>query len=126
MSDVFIIDAVRTPIGAYLGNYKKTESVELGTTSLKELFDRNKTINTKEIEGLIFITISLMTSRYAPYISSRELVIEGSWLLSAQTSGKKCVVRLLLRSLMTWVKTAFNCITGSSPASCRKRSNSSR
>ena len=53
MSDVFIIDAVRTPIGAYLGNYKKTESVELGTTCLKELFDRNKTINTKEVEGLI-------------------------------------------------------------------------
>ena len=53
MSDVFIIDAVRTPIGAYLGNYKKTESVELGTSCLKELFDRNKTINTKEVEGLI-------------------------------------------------------------------------
>ena len=53
MSDVFIIDAVRTPIGAYLGNHKKTESVDLGTSCLKELFDRNKTINTKEIEGLI-------------------------------------------------------------------------
>ena len=53
MSDVFIIDAIRTPIGAYLGNYKKTESVELGTSCLKELFDRNKTINTKEVEGLI-------------------------------------------------------------------------
>ena len=32
MNDVFIIDAVRTPIGAYLGNYKKTESVDLGFT----------------------------------------------------------------------------------------------
>ena len=53
MSDVFIIDAVRTPIGAYLGNYKKIESVELGTSCLKELFDRNKIINTKEVEGLI-------------------------------------------------------------------------
>ena len=53
MSDIFIIDAVRTPIGAYLGNYKKTESVDLGISCLKELFDRNKIINTKEIEGLI-------------------------------------------------------------------------
>ena len=53
MSDVFIIDAVRTPIGAYLGNYKKIESVDLGTSCLKDLFDRNKKINTKEIEGLI-------------------------------------------------------------------------
>ena len=53
MSDVFIIDAVRTPIGAYLGNYKKTESVDLGVSCLKDLFERNKKINTKEIEGLV-------------------------------------------------------------------------
>ena len=53
MNDVFIIDAVRTPIGAYLGNYKKTESVDLGVSCLKDLFARNKKINTKEIEGLV-------------------------------------------------------------------------
>ncbi len=53
MNDVFIIDAVRTPIGAYLGNFKKTESVDLGVSCLKDLFARNKKINTKEIEGLI-------------------------------------------------------------------------
>ena len=53
MNDVFIIDAVRTPIGAYLGNYKKTESVDLGVSCLKGLFERNKKINTKEIEGLV-------------------------------------------------------------------------
>ena len=53
MNDVFIIDAVRTPIGAYLGNYKKTESVDLGVSCLKDLFERNKNINTKEIEGLV-------------------------------------------------------------------------
>ena len=53
MNDIFIIDAVRTPIGAYLGNYKKTESVDLGVSCLKDLFERNKRINTKEIEGLV-------------------------------------------------------------------------
>ena len=53
MNDVFIIDAVRTPNGAYLGNYKKTESVDLGVSCLKDLFERNKKINTKEIEGLV-------------------------------------------------------------------------
>ncbi len=53
MSDVFIIDAVRTPIGAYLGNYKKTESVDLGVSCLMDLIERNKKINTKEIEGLV-------------------------------------------------------------------------
>ena len=34
MSDIYIIDGVRTPIGAYLGQYKKTESVELGTCNV--------------------------------------------------------------------------------------------
>ncbi len=53
MNDVFIIDAVRTPIGAYLGNYKKNESVDLGVSCLKDLFERNKKINTNEIEGLV-------------------------------------------------------------------------
>ncbi len=53
MNDVFIIDAIRTPIGAYLGNYKKTESVDLGVSCLRDLFSRNKKINTKEIEGLV-------------------------------------------------------------------------
>ena len=53
MNDVFIIDAVRTPNGAYLRNYKKTESVDLGVSCLKDLFERNKKINTKEIEGLV-------------------------------------------------------------------------
>ena len=53
MNDIFIIDAVRTPIGAYLGNYKKTESVDLGVSCLRDLFARNKKINTKEIEGLV-------------------------------------------------------------------------
>ena len=42
MSDIYIIDGVRTPIGAYLGQYKKTESVELGTQCLQDLFQRNK------------------------------------------------------------------------------------
>ena len=44
MSDIYIIDGVRTPIGAYLGQYKKTESVELGTHCLQDLFQRNKKI----------------------------------------------------------------------------------
>ena len=47
MSDIYIIDGVRTPIGAYLGQYKKTESVDLGTQCLLDLFQRNKKISHK-------------------------------------------------------------------------------
>ncbi|MDA8694953.1 thiolase family protein [Alphaproteobacteria bacterium] len=53
MSDIYIIDGVRTPIGAYLGQYKKKESVELGIHCLQDLFQRNKKIKTKDIEGLV-------------------------------------------------------------------------
>ena len=45
MNDVFIVDAVRTPIGAYLGNYKKTESVDLEFLALRTYL--------KEIKKLI-------------------------------------------------------------------------
>jgi acetyl-CoA acetyltransferase family protein len=53
MNDVYIIDSARTAIGAYLGNYKKIESVDLGTSCLKGLLKRNNKINPKEIEGLV-------------------------------------------------------------------------
>tara|TARA_B100000579_G_scaffold67423_1_gene50527 strand:- start:7138 stop:8286 length:1149 start_codon:yes stop_codon:yes gene_type:complete len=53
MNDIFIIDGARTPIGAYLGNYKKIESVDLGVTCVKGLLKRNPKINIKDIEGLV-------------------------------------------------------------------------
>jgi acetyl-CoA acetyltransferase family protein len=53
MKEVYIIDGARTPIGAYLGNYKKIESVDLGVSCVKGLLDRNPKINVKEIEGLV-------------------------------------------------------------------------
>ena len=44
MSNVYIIDGARTPIGAYLGQYKKIESVDLGINCVKGLLDRNPII----------------------------------------------------------------------------------
>ena len=53
MSNVYIIDGARTPIGAYLGQYKKIESVDLGISCVKGLLDRNPIIQKKDIEGLV-------------------------------------------------------------------------
>ena len=53
MSNVYIIDGARTPIGAYLGQYKKIESVDLGINCVKGLLDRNPIIQKKDIEGLV-------------------------------------------------------------------------
>ena len=53
MSDIFLIDSIRTPIGAYLGQYKKIEAVDLGKECVHELIKRNPRIQIKDIEGLI-------------------------------------------------------------------------
>ena len=51
MTNTYIIDGARTPIGAYLGQYKKIESVDLGISCVKGLLDRNPKLQKKEIEG---------------------------------------------------------------------------
>ena len=53
MTNTYIIDGARTPIGAYLGQYKKIESVDLGIICVKGLLDRNPKLQKKEIEGLV-------------------------------------------------------------------------
>jgi acetyl-CoA acetyltransferase family protein len=53
MSNIFLIDGIRTPIGAYLGQYKKIEAVDLGKECVNELIKRNPKIQIKDIEGLI-------------------------------------------------------------------------
>jgi len=53
MNEVLIIDAIRTPIGSFLGQYKKIESVDLGSFCIEGIFNRNKNLNKKDVEGLI-------------------------------------------------------------------------
>ena len=52
MSSIYIIDGARTPIGAYLGQYK-IESINLGIDCVKGLLGRNAKISLSEIEGLV-------------------------------------------------------------------------
>ena len=44
MSDIFIIDAIRSPIGAYLGQFKKTEATSVGKDCVTEILKRNPKI----------------------------------------------------------------------------------
>ncbi len=50
---VFVIDALRTPIGNFGGSLKKTGAVALGTILVKEMIKRNK-LEGKTIDGAIF------------------------------------------------------------------------
>jgi acetyl-CoA acyltransferase len=53
MKDVFIIDAIRTPIGNFGGTLSAVRADDLGAVVIKELMVRNKSIDPSEIEDVI-------------------------------------------------------------------------
>ncbi|MES2727172.1 MAG: 3-oxoadipyl-CoA thiolase [Bacteroidota bacterium] len=54
MKDVFIIDAVRTPVGKFGGALSTIRPDDLGAMVIKALIERNPTIDINEIEDVIF------------------------------------------------------------------------
>ncbi|MEI3604384.1 3-oxoadipyl-CoA thiolase [Pseudogracilibacillus sp. SE30717A] len=54
MSEVVIIDAVRTPIGRYNGALKDVRPDDLGAIVIKALLDRNPNLPGQEIDDVIF------------------------------------------------------------------------
>lgn len=54
MKDVFVIDALRTPIGKYAGSLSSIRPDDLGALVLKGLLERNPSIDPEEIEDVIF------------------------------------------------------------------------
>ena len=53
MRNVFVIDAIRTPIGKYAGVLSSVRPDDLLAFVLKELLARNKSVNPSEIEDVI-------------------------------------------------------------------------
>ncbi len=54
MKDVFIIDAVRTPVGKFGGALSTIRPDDLGAIVIKALVERNPTIDINDIEDVIF------------------------------------------------------------------------
>ncbi len=54
MSEAYIIDAVRTPIGKYAGSLSGIRPDDLAAIAIKGLMERNQWVNLKEIEDVIF------------------------------------------------------------------------
>lgn len=52
--DVYIVDAIRTPIGNFGGTLAQVRPDDLAAHVIKELVTRNPTLNTEEIEDVIF------------------------------------------------------------------------
>ena len=53
MSEIYLIDGVRSAIGSYLGQFKKTEAINLGKDCVSEIIKRNSKLQINDIEGLI-------------------------------------------------------------------------
>ncbi|MCH8904850.1 MAG: 3-oxoadipyl-CoA thiolase, partial [Bacteroidetes bacterium] len=53
MSEVYIIDALRTPVGRYSGQLSSVRPDDMMAMVIKELVERNKDIDPKEIEEVI-------------------------------------------------------------------------
>ncbi len=54
MTEVVIVDAVRTPIGRYKGALKSVRPDDLAATVIKALIERNPKVPAKQIEDVIF------------------------------------------------------------------------
>jgi 3-oxoadipyl-CoA thiolase len=54
MSEAYIIDAIRTPIGKYRGALSPIRADDLAALTIKELMNRNSTIDPERIEDVIF------------------------------------------------------------------------
>ncbi|SAL07345.1 beta-ketoadipyl CoA thiolase [Caballeronia arationis] len=54
MADVFICDAIRTPIGRYAGALSSMRADDLGAMPLRALMERNKDVDWNAVEEVIF------------------------------------------------------------------------
>jgi len=54
MKDAYIIDAIRTPIGSFGGTLAAVRTDDLAALVIKELVRRTPTLNTEEIEDVLF------------------------------------------------------------------------
>ncbi len=54
MKAAYIIDAIRTPVGSFGGSLSPVRTDDLGAIVMKELINRNPSLNTSEIEDVLF------------------------------------------------------------------------
>lgn len=54
IKDAYIIDAIRTPIGNFGGTLSAVRTDDLGAIVMKELINRNESLNPSEIEDVLF------------------------------------------------------------------------
>jgi 3-oxoadipyl-CoA thiolase len=54
MTEAYIIDAIRTPIGRYAGGLSKVRADDLGAIPMKALMERNPNVNWSDVDDVIY------------------------------------------------------------------------
>ena len=54
MSDAFICDAIRTPIGRYGGSLSRVRTDDLGAVPIKALMDRNQNVDWEQVDDIYY------------------------------------------------------------------------
>ena len=54
MSDAFICDAIRTPVGRYGGGLSKVRTDDLGAVPIKALMDRNESVDWEQVDDVYY------------------------------------------------------------------------
>ncbi|NBP72867.1 MAG: 3-oxoadipyl-CoA thiolase, partial [Alphaproteobacteria bacterium] len=54
MSDAFICDAIRTPVGRYGGGLSKVRTDDLGAVPIRALMDRNDSVDWEQVDDVYY------------------------------------------------------------------------
>ncbi len=90
MKDVFIIDAIRTPIGNFGGTLAPVRTDDLGAIVMKELIKRNDFFDPKEIEDVIFGCAN-QAGEDNRNVARMSLLLAGlPWTIGGETVNRLC------------------------------------
>jgi len=97
--DVFIIDAIRTPVGRFLGALKNYEAHELGAITVKSILERlaeKSDIKPEEVDSLIFGQVLVAGKKQNP---ARNAAVNGGLPVSCPAHSVSIVCGSGLRSI---------------------------
>jgi 3-oxoadipyl-CoA thiolase len=90
MKDVFIIDAIRTPIGNFGGTLSAVRTDDLGAIVMKELIKRNDYFDPKEIEDVIFGCANQAGEDNRNVARMSLLLADLPWTIGGETVNRLC------------------------------------
>jgi 3-oxoadipyl-CoA thiolase len=90
MKDVFIIDAIRTPIGNFGGSLSAVRTDDLGAIVMKELIKRNDYFDPKEIEDVIFGCANQAGEDNRNVARMSLLLADLPWTIGGETINRLC------------------------------------